>query len=147
MASETVRDIITRVRGMHIQLASYYQSMGDAAARERVKMLLYYVSRHERNLEAALRQYQEQAGKQVLGTWFKATPAAKMEQSVLNKDMGTDDVIRLVLEADQKMVSQFRQLSESAASEEVRDLFQKLIAIEEREEQQLVRDAEELEDV
>ncbi len=151
MASQTVRDIITHIRGMHCQLGSLYQSMGNAAARERVKLLLYYVSRHERNLEEALSQYQQQAKKAVLDTWYKSSSgdplAGVLDPLHIRPDMATDDVIHTVLDADQKLVNQFRQLAENAASEDVRELFQKLIAIEEREEHLLVRDATELEDL
>jgi hypothetical protein len=151
MASQTVRDIITHIRGMHRQLSSLYQSMGHASARERVKLLLYYVSRHERNLEDALSQYQQQAKKSVLDTWYKSSSgdplAAVLDPIRINPDMATDEVVRVVLDADQKLVAQFRQLAENAASEDVRELFQKLIAIEEREEHLLVRDATELEDL
>jgi rubrerythrin len=151
MASRTVRDIITQIRSMHRQLGNLYQTMGDAAARERVKLLLYYVSRHERNLEEALSQYQQQAKKGVLDTWYKSAagdPVAEFMDPVrITPDMSTDAVVQTVLEADQKLVDQFRRLAENGPSEDVRELFQKLIAIEEREEHLLVRDAAELEDV
>lgn len=151
MASETVQDIIIRIRGMHSRLGWFYQALGDAASKERVKLLLNYISRHERNLEEALGQYQHQATRAVLDTWYKATPGSTLTQELdqlkITADMTADEVVTVVLAADQKLVDQFRQLAGNAASEEVRDLFQKLIAIEEREEHQLVRDALELEDV
>jgi len=74
MASQTVKEIITRIRGLHSQLGWLYESMGDVADKERVKMLLRYVSRHECNLEQALGQYQQQAAKAVLDTWYKVAP-------------------------------------------------------------------------
>ena len=151
MASETVKDIIMRVRGLHNQLSWFYEAMGDGASKQRVKLLLQYVSRHERNLETALRQYQEQANQSVLNTWYKASPGNEIAKDIsdlkITPEMTTEEVISLVLAADRKLVNQFRQLSENAASEDVRELFQKLIAIEEREEHQLVRDSEELEDI
>ena len=75
-------------------------------------------------------------------------PVAEFMDPVrITPDMSTEAVVRTVLEADQKLVDQFRRLAESGPSEDVRELFQKLIAIEEREEHLLVRDAAELEDV
>ncbi len=151
MASETVKDIIMRVRGLHNQLSCFYEAIGDSASKQRVKLLLQYVSRHERNLETALRQYQEQADRSVLNTWYKASPGNEIAKEIsdlkITPEMTTEEVISLVLAADRKLVNQFRQLSENAASEDVRELFQKLIAIEEREEHQLVRDSEALEDI
>ena len=151
MASETVQDIITRIRAMHSQLGWFYEAMGETASKERVKLLLLYICRHERNLETALGAYQDQAQKAVLDTWYKATPGKSpvpdLAQLRITPEMNADQVIRIALEADQKLVDQFRQLAENGASEAVRDLFQKLIAIEEREEHQLVRDAIELEDL
>ena len=151
MASETVKDIITRIRGMHNQLGWFYQAMEETAAKERVKLLLQYISRHELNLEKALSQYQQQAKKAVLNTWYKATPGDTLGQDLdllkITVDMSAGEVIRIALDVDQKLVAQFRQMAENSGSEEVRELFQKLIAIEEREEHQLVRDAIEFEDV
>jgi hypothetical protein len=151
MASETVSDIILRIRGLHRQLGAYYMAVSETSTRERVKLLLNHIGRHERNLEQALLQYQQQASRAVLESWYKTALGNPLdpclERAVITPDSKLADVVRTVLAADQCLVSQFRHLAESAPSEEVRTLFQKLVTIEEREEHQFVRDAFELEDI
>ncbi len=151
MASKTVGDIIGGIRAMHHQLAEYYRSVGDATDRQRVQMLLRYLSRHEEYLETALGRYQEQASRGVLKTWIKNTPDHTLIESLdkvaITKDMTADEVTRVVLEADQRLVSVFRQLAEGSVAEDVKDLFQRLLLLEEREERRLVRDSREMEDV
>lgn len=149
--AETVRDIINRIRGLHSQLSWFYQTMGDAAEKDRVRLLLQYISRHERNLESALAKYQESASRAVLNTWFKNTPDNPLQTCLGNiaitADMSTDEVIRVVLSLDRCLVDTFRRIAESAVAEEVKALFQDLVGMEEREEHKLMRDALELEDV
>lgn len=149
--AETVKDIIDRICGIHSQLSWFYQTMGDAAAKERVRLLLQYISRHERNLESSLAKYQEGASRAVLNTWFKNTPDNPLRTCLGNvtitADMSTDEVIRIVLAMDRCLVDNFRRIADGAVAEEVKSLFQDLISLEEREEHKLMRDALELEDV
>lgn len=151
MSSETVRDIIDRVRGIHLQLSHHYQSLGDTAQKERVRILLQYLSRHEAHLDAALAKFQGAASKALLGTWFKGEPDSSLRSALdevkIAPGMETDQVIRTVLQVDRALVDAFRKVVDSAHADDVKALFQELIQMEEREEHKLMRDALELEDV
>jgi rubrerythrin len=149
--AETVKDIIERIRSLHNQLGWFYQTMGDAAEKERVRMLLQYLSRHERNLEQALGKYEEAASRAVLGTWFKNTPENPLQRQLdsisITADMTSDEVVRIVLALDRCLVDTFKRIADSAVAEDVKQLFHDLVAMEESEEHKLMRDALELEDV
>ena len=51
MAYETVRDILDRVRNFHDQVGEYYHRLYSIADKERVRILLDYLSRHEKHLK------------------------------------------------------------------------------------------------
>ena len=149
--AETVRDIIDRIRALHNQLSWFYETLGDAVQKERVRMLLRYIGRHERNMELALAKYQQGASRAVLNTWFKNAPENPLRTCLSNvaivADMETDEVIRIVLAMDRCLVDAFQRIADSAVSEDVKALFQDLITLEQEEEHKLMRDALELEDV
>lgn len=149
--AETVREIIDRIRRIHHQLSWFCETVGDATEKERMRMLLRYISRHEQNLDGALAKYQDGASRAVLNTWFKTTPGPPLgscvEQVNITADLDADEVIRVVLACDKCLVESFRRFAESAVADEVRDFFQQLIGMEERAEHRLLRDALELEDV
>lgn len=149
--AETVRDIIDRIRALHNQLSWFYETLGDAVQKERVRMLLRYIGRHERNMESALAKYQQGASRAVLNTWFKNAPENPLRTCLSNvaivADMDTDEVIRIVLAMDRCLVDAFQRIADSAVSEDVKALFQDLITLEQEEEHKLMRDALELEDV
>ncbi len=63
MSFENFKDILDHARAFHRQLSSYYKKLGDKAERERVKMLLDYMSRHEAHLDESLKQYEEEVFK------------------------------------------------------------------------------------
>lgn len=151
MASETVRDIIDHVRAVHSQLSWFYQTLGDTAEKERLRMLLQYVSRHERNLEQALAKYQETASRSLMNTWFKTAQdnpvRTCLQNVVITADMSTDEVIRIVLAMDRCLVDTFSRIAETAPADDVKALFRDLVRMEERQDHKLMRDALELEDV
>ena len=51
MAFETTKDVLDHARDFHRQLSDHYAQLRDKAERERVKMLLDYLSRHEKHLD------------------------------------------------------------------------------------------------
>lgn len=148
--AESVNQIIDRIRALHLQLADRFERMGAAADRERLRLVLKYMGRHERNMEDALAQYQDAASRAVLDTWFKTTPGHPLREclELVRLDAAdTSAVLKSVLEMDRCLVDAFRRIAESAVAAEVKSFFQQLVAMEECEEHRLVRDAIEMEDL
>lgn len=148
--AESVRQIIDRIRSLHQQVAARFEGVGTTAEQERLRLVLDYVARHERHLAEALEKYQDRASCAVLDTWFKTAPGRPLQACLDRVNVDTRDVgavLRSVLEMDRCLVDTFRSIAESAVSIEVRDFFQQLIAMEERGEHQLIRDAIEMEDL
>lgn len=148
--AENVMHIIDRIRTLHQQLAERFERAGAEGSQERARLVLQYIGRHERNMAEALAKYQATASRAVLDTWFKNTPGRPVEECLDQVRLDArdhDSVLRSVLAMDRCLVDSFRRIAESANAQEVREFFQELVAMEEREEHRLVRDAIEMEDL
>jgi rubrerythrin len=148
--AESVQHIIDRIRAIREQLAARFASAAAGTARERARMVLDYIGRHERHMGEALARYETSASRAVLDTWFKNTPGRPVEEcvSLLRIDAeDLDEVVRSVLAMDACLVETYRRIGESAVAEDVRDFFRHLIEMEQREEHRLIRDAIEVNDL
>lgn len=148
--AENVNQIIGRIRALHQQLAARFERVETTAAQGRLRMVLDYIARHERHLNQALAAYQGSASRAVLDTWFKNTPGDPIEKCLEKVEVDaadTNTVLRSVLAMDRCLVDSFRRIAESAVADEVREFFQQLVDMEEREEHRLIRDAIEMEDL
>ncbi len=87
MAYETVKDVFDRIRTFHHRVGDYYDRLYSIADTERVKILLDYMSRHEKKLELCISEYEHDAAKDVLEAWFKYTPASTYQQCFEDSDV------------------------------------------------------------
>lgn len=142
---QRTRDILENARAFHAQLSDFYAQMGRAAGREKIKMLLTYMSRHESNLAECLGRYEKDAARRVLDTWFRfasSPPTCKcFEDLRISPDASVEDVVRMALNIDQCLIDLYKEMAERAVSQEVRDLFQSLLNMEEKEGAAMVRNA------
>ena len=145
MAIYTVRDLLSYARGFHHDLAAYYRELDDQSAQEQVHMVLEYLQRHERNLEACLSAYEKDASERVLNTWFMHAPGLEMpgDESfgAVRPDLSVDDVLALALRHDQWLIRLYRQAEQHSVSEGIRDLFRRLLEMAESGDHHLSRDS------
>lgn len=151
MPYKKTRDILDSAKTLHRQISTLYHTLSVDAERERVKMLLNYLSRHEKNLAKSLEKYEEDSSRRILETWFTfmpEIPAAKCFEDVeVTPSMSVDDVIRLALCYDDWLVDLYREAERNSQSEEVREVFNSLLEMEREEEVVLLRDALELKEL
>lgn len=149
--AETVKDVLERARVFHRDMSAFYGRMSNVAERERVRLVLDYLARHERYMDDCLSAFEKGAGKQVLTTWYKYTPpkatVAALSGIELRPDMSVEDVLKVAFRLDECLVALYRGMAEGAPSVEIRDLFNKLLELEKKAEHQLVRDTVEMEDL
>ena len=150
MPFETVKDVLDHARAFHQELEIYYDRMSQIAEKERVQILLEYLSRHERHLDECLAAYENDAVHAVLDTWYKYTPdkatVHDIESLQLKPSMTLADVIAAALKMDQCLVELYQEMLDRSVSEDIKELFKQLLTLEKTEEVQLVRDAVEMED-
>lgn len=148
---ERVRDVLTHVKAFHRKLCSYYKKLEGEAEKQRVSMLLGYLERHEKHLEECLEDYEEGAAAKVLDMWLQYSPNSKVLDDVcdieLKPDMTTDQVVKTALQYDDLIINFYKEMTISAESEAVREVFENLMNLENREKLRTARNALILEDL
>lgn len=130
MAFEQVRNVIDRARMFHLEIADFYKQLEDRVDKEKVQIILEYLSRHERVLEQHLKQFEDDADRNVLDTWFKYAPSDEIrktiEELVIRPDMSPADVVEMALKLDDTMLHLYKHAADVAAVDEVKDVFMNL---------------------
>jgi rubrerythrin len=148
---ETTKDVLDRAREFHRQVSAFYEQLGSLAAKERVKIVLDYMSRHQKYLDACLAEYERNASREVLETWFQYTAPIETRRCIasiaLAPEMSVSDVIKAAVRLANCLAELYRAMAEEAVSDEVKDLFKELLHFEKTEEHNLVRDLVEMEDL
>jgi rubrerythrin len=153
MAFETTKDVLDHVREFHQQLSEFYRDLIDKTDKERVRMLLDYLSRHEKHLEESMARYEAEVSERILKTWFQYPPPKEILGICKTlavdevEDLSVDGVIKLALELDDCLIDLYKEMIRGSESEEVREVFQSLLDMEKQEELELVRDSLELKDL
>lgn len=147
MSNEQTRDILEHAQHFHRQVSQYYDELGSHTDKQRIKMLLDYMSRHERNMAKSLAQFEHSAPRNVLNACFKVGHEFKsccevVKDLNVTSDMSVDDVIEMGMKFDDCLISVYQDLAETAADERVRRVFQDLLELEQKEKRQLVRNAQ-----
>ncbi len=148
---ETTRDIIDLARRFHGEVSAFYEHLGNQASKGRVKLLLQYMSRHEKHLERCLEEYEQDASERILATWFQyapaTTPIEHLQTVQLEPEMSIDDVVEVALRLDECLVDLYREVAEQADSREVTELFCNLLDLEQQEEIAVTRNALSIQDL
>lgn len=150
MACSTVRDMFDKVRKLHQEVADFARHIDGQAPGERVHLVLDYLARHEQNMAKCIADYEHGAAHRILDTSFANLTSLDVEhlcgELTLGEEITPEDVIRLAVNVDTGLSRLYREASEKAASDEVRQLFETLHALNERETRRMVRDMVEVND-
>ena len=145
MRFEQTRDVLNHTRDFHGKLARFYHSLADETQQERIKLLLEYFSRHEQHLGDSLDRFEDETSTSVLNTWidFSQDKALLRFPADINiePDMSVDQVIKIAMDLDERLIRLYRQLVENTRVPELREIFEKLLALEESEKLRVARQA------
>jgi hypothetical protein len=155
MSVDQARGIIDHARQFHKQVGAYYHHLADHSERERLRLLLEYMSRHEERLEAALADYEGAAPAKILDTWLQSanetdafkTACDKLRTVKIDSSSDVDDIMQLGVELSDCLIGVYRDLAQRAEPDSVQQVFENLLHMEEKAQRQFVRDAERLADL
>jgi len=143
MSFETTRDILDHAKTFHRRLSDVYTKLGERSDKEKIKVLLTYMSRHQEHVAECLAELEAASAREIMDTWFKFTPTMKHEKCFecinIDANMSTAEIIDTTLRVDACLVSFYEQAASHAVSQGVRDLFSKLLEMEKKEETQCLR--------
>lgn len=127
-------------KSFHLRLRDYYEELSEDARDERLALLLEYMSRHEKNMSAALADYQPQAAKGILNTWLQFVPEEPIQQALaeneVRSDMSVGQVVQRALKVDQGLIDLYGELADTTAVPRVQELFTSLLEQERRKQEQ-----------
>jgi rubrerythrin len=136
-----VRDILNVAVEFHRHLKEFYGRLAEQADRDRVQILLDYMSRHEKDFERAMAEYDDKRSKELLDTWMQYTPDQRALEvprpETWREDMTVDEVVETALDLDEKLVQFYAEAARMARTPEVRHLFEELTEQQQDEREKL----------
>ncbi len=134
---ECVRDVFENIRRFHEQTGRLYREMSDRTQNARAKMLLSYMTDHERSFDRTLTVYQTAGTASVLNTFFQFTTEETPDKFIANLDLKpdptADDVVEICMKFDQYLECLFEQLAavaDAQGSIKVREALENLVEME-----------------
>ena len=111
-------------------------------------MLLDFMCEHEKRMEKSLVTYEQHAPKSILGTWLQYTleepPKRFIDSLHASPDMSVNDITELGQKVDDYLLGVFEEVTETAATSDIKEVFQNLMEMEEEEKHSLTRAANSL---
>ena len=141
MAVITVQDVLDRAQRFEQLLAEYYANLARHAAREGVRLLTDYMSRHRTRITAALEKLPPERLRRVCAAPLRYEPQAAdcrcFEDMNLPEDATADQVLDAAVTLDECLISLYRQVLRQPVDEEVKALVGGFLRAEERDEIEL----------
>lgn len=148
---EQVKDVLDYGIKLHSELTELYASLNRQNDQTRVKMLLDYLSRHEKNREQAMQRFEDGSRKSILNFWLQYSPGSNVEQLLrdyaVRADMSVDDVIKIAMAFDDAMIELYKGAALIVDDPHAREVFTNLAEMEEQEKHRFIRDAEWMDDL
>jgi hypothetical protein len=150
---EQVKDVLDYGIDLHGHLSALYNSIGRQADQDRVKMVLDYLSRHERNRGQVMRRYERETDDKIggLDVWLQFAPSPEIERlladCVVRPDLSVDDVMKTAMAFDNALIEIYKEAAREAEDTHARAIFENLVEMEEKEKQRFIRDAEWIQDI
>ncbi len=127
---KTTEELLDQLKDFHSALGASLRRREKAEERELIRALLDHLRGHESRMYAELDRLEQLASRRILNEWHQYTPEwdteRLIEQLRIAEHPEVDDLVRRILYLDQVLLEGYRQLAESSASENVRDLFRNL---------------------
>jgi rubrerythrin len=142
---QQVKDILNTVRGFYKQLTEFYAGLSETSDKEKVQILLKYMSHHERKFEHAFAQYSDETGRKLLETWIQYPPDPNVlyvpKAKELDRSMTVDDVADIAKELDDRLERFYSEAARLVESVELKDFFETLKEFEEAEKANVAENA------
>lgn len=150
MRFEQIKDVVDHAKQFHHMIANYYRKLRKKTDQTRFKLLLEYLEHHERAIAKALKGYEVEGSEKILRVWLPySTFDEKLEELktlLAQPSAAIEDVVRLVIEADDALIDLYRGMAARVTSPDVKRVFEDLILLEDNEKRIVARDCLELYD-
>ncbi len=150
MAAQSVRDVLKRLRLVHLSLSTTYDDYHATVTDERVRTALRCMSQHELQIERWLADHERHTDAGVLNTWIQFAPGFALDrlhiQMKIDPEIGIDDLLDKAMVQDQDLLALYRRLADSVSAARVREMFENLHELVKSKDLQFTRTAVEISD-
>ncbi|WP_226665709.1 hypothetical protein [Microbulbifer aggregans] len=130
-------EVLKDAQNFHLDMAGIYRHMQENTEDKRTKLLLEHLHEHELRMANNLKNYGAVAEHKVMQTWLQYTPEESASHLVKNLYMSDkpslEEVNKLGQEVDRYFSDLYHSVYESIESEEVKDVFDNLKQIQDKE--------------
>jgi hypothetical protein len=145
---KTVAEIVGFLETYHGQLYDYYQKHRKTEQSQRLKMLIDYISRHNKNIQDVLKTIHEQDRDIIFKTWIQFVPFTETmlpPEKLTAPGQNIDSIVQLVFELDEQLIRFYdKMIHQAGIPEPVKNFFQQLITLEEKEKTQVAKAAQQI---
>lgn len=142
---QTAKDIIEQTKAFHKRLGNFYKELSDKVEKERVKLLLDYMSRHQENLAGIMDEYESGVSEHILNTWFmyvnKECDLSPFFNAKLGPDMTAQEAIQVAIDLDKCLLETYEAMLQNDIPDDVSEVFQGLLDLEKREKISMAKNA------
>lgn len=148
---ERTRKMLGQARRFYSEICDFYEALAKKTSSERVRMLLHYMSGHQKFLEEKIKEFEKGASQTAMDTWYQTVPGDHMfnflKELKKTPNMNIDQVVELGLKANKEITDFYRLLAETSELAEAKEIFSSLLKKQEEESHNLVKDANQLKDL
>ena len=134
MKLQRMRDFIDSIIMFHRNLSEFYNELSASVEKERIRILLNHMARHEKNMMKSLKNYEKEASAAILDISVQFDPDAPeklpCENLRIHKDMTPDAVITMALEFDDCIIRIFEKVLNCSDNNDLKDVFSNLLDLE-----------------
>ena len=147
MPVEQVHSVLQHTLQHHTHAADYFADLAERCQGDRSKMLLTYMSTHERHLAQSIEVIMEDAEHKALNTWVQSTDgAANLAKAFSSEedpapDAAFDDLIDRGLQIDDVAIQLYEDLALRCEIPWLKESFENILQLERQEEKQMARQA------
>lgn len=141
MAVVTIGEVLEHAENFERMLADYYRNVAGRSVREGVRLLADYISRHRVRIESELGELSPEQVRRIRSAPLCYEPQAAdcrcFSGMELPDDASASDVLDTAVTFDECLIRLYRQVLQQPVDREVRELFESLVACEQRDEVEL----------
>jgi len=145
MSFKTVRDVLVLSQDIHSSASNLYEQLREQTQRERIDMLLKFLSKHEEELAQILAKVTADVSDKILGEWHQTelTSVAQILDGCkeCHPDISVDELVSMALRVDDSLISLYKHMASESSTDEARQLFNNLVLLEENEKMKTARAA------
>ncbi len=145
MSFKTVRDVLELSQDIHSSASNLYEQLREQTQRERVDMLLKFLSHHENEMSQVLARVTADVNERILDEWHQ-TELTSVSQILdgckeCHPDISVDELVSMALRVDDSLISLYKHMASESSTDDARQLFNNLVLLEENEKMKTARAA------